>query len=62
MILAGILGVIRTGATWRELPPAFGPWPTVYSRYRRWRQDGIWQRILAALEPAQAAPASQVSL
>lgn len=61
-ILAGMLWVIRTGATWRELPSAFGPWPTVYSRYRRWRQAGIWQRILAALEPAEAALTSQVSL
>ena len=58
MILAGMLWVIRTGATWRELPPAFRPWPTVYSRYRRWRKDGLWQRILAALEPAHPAPTS----
>jgi transposase len=24
----------------------FGPWQTVYSRYRRWRSVGIWQRII----------------
>jgi hypothetical protein len=61
-ILAGILWVIRSGATWRELPPAFGPWPTVYSRYRRWRQAGLWQRILDALDRPQPALTAQVSL
>ena len=61
-ILAGMLWVIRTGATWRELPPAFGPWPTVYSRYRRWRQAGLWQRILDTLDSAQRSASSEVSL
>jgi hypothetical protein len=61
-ILAGMLWIVRTGATWREFPPTFGPWPTVYSRFRRWRQAGLWQRILAALDPAQAALSSEVSL
>ncbi len=30
--LEGILGVARTGAPWRTLPPDFGPWPTVFGR------------------------------
>jgi hypothetical protein len=61
-ILAGMLWVVRTGATWRELPSTFGPWPTVYSRYRRWRQAGLWQRLVAALDPAQPATTPEVSL
>lgn len=61
-ILAGMLWVVRTGATWRELPPSFGPWPTVYSRYRRWRQTGIWQRVLDALAPTRTTLTPQVSL
>jgi transposase len=28
-ILSGIVWVMRTGASWREVPPAFGPWQTV---------------------------------
>jgi transposase len=48
-ILAGIFWVIRTGASWREVPEQFGPWQTINTRYRRWRQAGIWQQILDAL-------------
>jgi hypothetical protein len=51
-LLAGMLWVARTGAAWRDLPPCFGPWPTVHSRYQRWRQAGLWQRILDALHGA----------
>ena len=50
-VLAGILWVMHTGASWREVPPAFGPWHTVYDRYRHWHRDGTWLRLLAALEP-----------
>ncbi len=48
-VLGGMLWVMRTGAAWRDLPDRFGPWQTVHSRYRRWRQAGIWPRILDAL-------------
>lgn len=48
-ILEGILWRLRTGAPWRDLPARYGPWQTVYSRFRRWQQAGIWDRILAAV-------------
>ena len=48
-VLGGILWVMRTGAPWREVPPGFGPWRTVYGRYRLWRGDGTWDRIAAVL-------------
>jgi hypothetical protein len=51
-LLAGMLWVARTGAAWRDLPPSFGPWQTVHGRYQRWRQAGLWQRILAAVDSA----------
>jgi transposase len=50
-ILQGILWVARTGASWREVPTDFGPWETIHSRYRRWRKQGLWPRIIAALHP-----------
>ena len=49
-ILNGILWILRTGAPWRDLPERYGPWPTVYSRFQRWRKAGIWDRILAELQ------------
>jgi hypothetical protein len=50
-ILAGLLWMMRTGVGWREIPPSFGPWHTVYSRYQQWCRDGTWARIVAALPP-----------
>ena len=48
-ILGGIVWLMRSGRAWREIPPAFGPWATVASRYRLWQHDGTWQRIAALL-------------
>lgn len=50
-VLEAILWVLRTGAPWRDLPAAdYGPWRTAASRFYRWRQAGVWDRILAALQ------------
>ncbi len=49
-ILNGILWVHRTGAPWRDLPERYGPVGTVSSRFYRWRQSGVWQRVLEALQ------------
>jgi transposase len=68
-VLAGILWVLRTPAPWREMPAHFGNWNTAFVRYRHWRRQGRWQRIIDALGPAvppprrlPAPPAAQVSL
>jgi transposase len=59
-ILAGIVWVIRTGASWRAIPERFGPWQTVHTRYQRWRKAGIWQPILDVLQQDQGdAPRGQ---
>jgi putative transposase len=48
-ILDGIFYIVRTGAQWRALPHEYPPWPTVYWWFRRWRLDGTWERLHAAL-------------
>src|SRR5262245_47382272 len=48
-VLDGILYLARTGCQWRLLPPDFPPWSTVHTWYRRWRQDGTWDRVNEAL-------------
>lgn len=36
--------VLRTGIPWRDLPDSFGPWHTVYTRFKRWCENGwIWK-------------------
>ena len=48
-ILDAIFYVLKTGCPWRLLPREFPPWETVYSWFRRWRIDGTWERLNAAL-------------
>ena len=45
-----MLWINRTGAPWRDLPERYGPWQSVACRFYRWRQAGIWDRILAAVQ------------
>ena len=49
-MLNGILWITRTGAPWRDLPERYGSWKTVSSRFYRWRQAGVWDRILQELQ------------
>lgn len=49
-VLNGILWVLRTGAPWRDLPERYGPWQTAYSRFYRWQQAGVWQKVLKELQ------------
>ena len=49
-VLSGIFWVLRTGAPWRDVPERYGPWSSVYDRFRRWRNDGTWQRLLDAFQ------------
>ena len=41
--------MLRTGVPWRDLPPRFGAWSTVYGWFRRWCREGLWKRILKEL-------------
>jgi hypothetical protein len=49
-VLCGILWVMDTGSSWRDLPEEeFGPNSTVHGRYRKWCKEGLWSRIVEAL-------------
>lgn len=48
-ILSGILTVVGTELSWREIPEEYGKWETAYKRYRLWCDEGRWPRIVAAL-------------
>ncbi len=50
LIVEAIVWLDRAGAPWRDLPAHFGPWATVASRFYRWRRQGVWDRVLAALQ------------
>lgn len=48
-ILNGLFWRLATGASWRDIPHQYGPWQTIYDRYRVWLYDGTWDRIHAHL-------------
>ncbi len=49
LVLGGILGVVRNGASWRDLPLRDGKWERAYRRSRLWADTGLWERILSVL-------------
>ena len=52
-VINGILYVNKTGCQWRMLPKDFGHWETVYGYFRRWRREGVWQRVMTALRQVE---------
>lgn len=48
-IVDAILYVLRSGCPWRSLPHDFPAWQTVHHSFRKWRQQGVWDWVLAAL-------------
>jgi putative transposase len=48
-IVDAIMYVLHSGCVWRALPHEYPPWPTVWTYFRRWRDDGTWQRVHDAL-------------
>src|SRR5271163_1116906 len=39
---------VRTGSPWRDLPPLFGNWNTVFKRYRDWVKADVFTRLFEA--------------
>jgi transposase len=58
--LNGIFWVLRSGAPWRDLPVSYGPRTTCYNRFVRWRQAGVWDRIMDALAAGHDAAVQMI--
>ena len=48
-VVNGILCVLPGGIPWRMLPHDLPPWGTVWWYFRKWREDGTWERVERAL-------------
>lgn len=57
----GVIWRFRTSSQWREMPVEFGPWPTVYGRFRVWRDAGVFPALLEGVI-AEAARRGQTDL
>ena len=45
----GMMWMARTGAQWRRLPDEYGKWNSVFRRYRRWVETGVFDALLETL-------------
>ena len=49
MFVEGVLWIVCTGSSWRDLPEEFGDWNSVFQRFSRWDSKGVWRRIFEAM-------------
>ncbi|GHE72537.1 transposase [Camelimonas fluminis] len=56
-VISGIVHVLKSGCRWVDAPPIYGPRKTLYNRFVRWADKGIWQNIFHALAAAGGPPA-----
>lgn len=48
-MLNGMLWIAKTGSPWRDLPERFGPWQTIYSKFRLWSRNDVFQKLFDLL-------------
>jgi transposase len=48
-VISGILHVIKSGCRWKDCPPEYGPSMTIYNRFVRWTERGVWERLFRGL-------------
>jgi transposase len=51
----------RTGSPWRDVPERYGPWSSVYDRFRTWALAGTFQALMEGMI-AEAAARGQADL
>ena len=46
LFINAVFWILRTGAPWRDLPPGLGNWKNRQRRFCRWRDRGVWEKLL----------------
>ena len=55
-VLSGIVFINRNGLRWCDAPKDYGPYKTIYNRWKRWSERGVFVRIMEGLAAAGAVP------
>ncbi|WP_156418557.1 IS5 family transposase [Aureimonas sp. D3] len=55
-VLSGIIFVNRNGLRWRDAPKDYGPAKTLYNRWKRWGEAGVFVRMMEGLAAVGADP------
>ncbi len=48
-VISAIFYLLSTGGQWRKLPSSYGNWHTIYTRWMRWSESGVFHRILSLM-------------
>lgn len=59
-VISGILHVLKSGCRWKDCPPEYGPPTTIYNRFVRWAQRGIWEQLFRELASRGRSDATQM--
>ena len=55
-VISGIIHVLQSGCRWRDAPPGYGPYKTLYNRFVRWARKGVWDQVFAELAAGGGPP------
>jgi transposase len=55
-VISGIIFVLKRGVQWRDAPKEYGPHKTLYNRFIRWSEKGIFNKIFARLAAEDGIP------
>lgn len=55
-VISGIIFVLKRGLQWRDAPAEYGPHKTLYNRFKRWSEMGVFDQIFMALASQEAPP------
>jgi transposase len=55
-VISGIVHVLRSGCPWSHAPQGYGPHKTLYNRFVRWAEKGVWEGAFRALAEAGGPP------
>ena len=59
-VISGILHVLKSGCRWCDCPPEYGPPTTIYNRFVRWAERGVWERLFRELAGRGRSTATQM--
>lgn len=44
-VISGIVHVLKSGCQWSDVPSEYGPPTTIYNRFVRWAERGVWETL-----------------